>query len=112
MTTLYVAGPMTGLPEFNYPAFHAAADELRSRGYTVLNPADNKPESNDPTWADWMRLGLGQVLQADGVALLDGWTKSKGALLEYHVADRLGLPCLHVNAWLHITDLPHPQGMG
>jgi len=38
---IYIAGPMTGLPEFNYPAFNAAAEYLRSLGHHVENPADN-----------------------------------------------------------------------
>ena len=34
---VYVAGPMTGLPEFNYPAFFAAEEYLRSHGAKVMN---------------------------------------------------------------------------
>ena len=32
---VYVAGPMTGLPDFNYPAFNAEAQRLRGLGYQV-----------------------------------------------------------------------------
>lgn len=38
---VYVAGPMTGIPDFNYPAFNAVADQLRAQGYEVENPADH-----------------------------------------------------------------------
>lgn len=41
MRRLYLAGPMTGLPDFNYPAFHAAAAAWRAAGWTVANPAEN-----------------------------------------------------------------------
>ena len=37
---IYVAGPMTGHPELNFPAFHAAATELRALGHHVENPAE------------------------------------------------------------------------
>jgi Domain of unknown function (DUF4406) len=33
MIKVYLAGPMTGVPEFNFPAFHAAAAKLREEGY-------------------------------------------------------------------------------
>lgn len=33
---IYLCGPMTGLPEYNYPAFHAAAAELRAQGWHVV----------------------------------------------------------------------------
>ncbi|WP_457825134.1 DUF4406 domain-containing protein, partial [Staphylococcus aureus] len=36
MTRIYVAGPMSGLPELNFPAFHAAAAELRAQGFDVV----------------------------------------------------------------------------
>lgn len=36
---VYIAGPMTGLPEFNYPTFFAAEEYLRSHGAKVMNPA-------------------------------------------------------------------------
>ncbi|ALY08894.1 deoxycytidylate deaminase [Arthrobacter phage Galaxy] len=97
---LYVAGPMTGLPDFNYPAFHSAAARLRRAGFEVLNPAENKPPCEDPGWVDWMRAALGQLLKADGVALLPGWRTSKGATVERMVARELDIPALTVPAWL------------
>lgn len=36
---IYIAGPMTGLPEFNRPNFHLMATRLEKEGYSVLNPA-------------------------------------------------------------------------
>jgi hypothetical protein len=91
---------MTGLPEFNYPAFHAAADQLRARGYKILNPAENKPAQDSPTWADWMRLALAQVLAADGLAMLPGWENSRGAQVESFVARALGLEVRPLSDWL------------
>lgn len=96
MTVLYVAGPMTGLPDHNYPAFFAAEASLREAGYEVLNPARNP----GPEWVDYMRQGLRDVLVSDGLALLPGWLTSKGARLEVRVALDLDLPCQPLGEWL------------
>lgn len=44
MTRLYIAGPMSGLPQFNFPAFHAAAIALRAAGYAIISPAETDPD--------------------------------------------------------------------
>lgn len=93
--TLYLAGPMTGLPQCNYPAFTAAAQHLRGLGYDVLNPAENTPPSCG-TWAGWMRLALAQLVRADAVAFLSGWELSAGANREREVAHWLAMPCMRV----------------
>lgn len=90
MTRVYIAGPMTGLPEFNYPAFHAAAQRLRALGFHVENPAEN-PEPPGKTWAGYMRLAIAQLVTCDTVALLPGWRASRGARLEHFLAGILGL---------------------
>ena len=104
MTTLYVAGPMTGLPEFNYPAFNAAAKMLRGFGYVVLNPVDaedHNPTPGTPQEWDWyMRHALRMVLDAEGLALLPGWENSRGARLEVQVAQSLGQPCRALEEWV------------
>lgn len=87
---LYLAGPMSGLPELNYPAFHAAAAVLRGRGFTVLNPAEN-PAPDCGTWRGYMRMALRQLAQADWVAMLPRWERSRGARIEYRLARELGL---------------------
>lgn len=81
---------MSGLPGFNYPAFNAAAEQLRALGFEVENPADN-PEPPCGSWSGWMRLGLAQLLRCDAVLLLEGWRGSRGARLEQMVAASLGL---------------------
>ena len=47
---IYVAGPMTGHPQLNFPAFHTEAARLRALGYEVVNPA----ELNADPGADWL----------------------------------------------------------
>ncbi|HRW03436.1 MAG TPA: DUF4406 domain-containing protein, partial [Tetrasphaera sp.] len=89
---VYLSGPMTGLPDFNRPAFHAAAAALRAQGYVVINPAE-VDLGPDATWADYMRVHLAEIARrVTQVFVLPGWESSRGAQLEVHVARSLGLP--------------------
>jgi len=90
---IYIAGPMTGLPELNFPAFHAAAAHLRALGHDAVNPAEI---NLDPTagWVTCMRQDLAQLVTCDAIFLLDGHQNSRGARLELHVARELGLMVL------------------
>ncbi len=91
---IYISGPMSGLPDFNYPAFHDASAQWRAAGYEVLSPAElDLAETTDLTWEDYLRRDLRMLLDCDAIALLDGWENSRGAALEYHVATALGLRC-------------------
>ena len=86
----YIAGPMTGLPDLNFPAFHERAAELRAAGFEVENPAEINA---DPTvgWEACMRHDIPRLCTCDVVLLLPGWQKSRGARLEAHIAHELGL---------------------
>jgi hypothetical protein len=93
MKRVYIAGPMTGLPDFNYPAFNRAAGALRAKGYHVENPADN-PIPPCGTWKGYMRMAIAQLVTCDTVALLPGWSDSKGAKVEHQLALDLDLQVL------------------
>lgn len=90
MKKIYIAGPMTGLPDNNYPAFHAAAVQLRAQGHMMADPAENEAPSCG-TWLGYMRLALAQLILCDAVHLLPGWSRSRGAMVEFTLAKGLGL---------------------
>ncbi|MCG8292272.1 DUF4406 domain-containing protein [Pseudomonas entomophila] len=94
MKRIYISGPMSGLPELNYPAFNAVAELLRAEGFEVENPAEN-PEPECRTWAGYMRLALVQLSRCEALLLLPGWFDSKGARLELYIARQLGLQVAH-----------------
>lgn len=102
MRRIYLAGPMTGYDNFNFPTFNAEADRLRALGFDVKNPADHGM-IDGYGWADYMRLDIAQLVTCDAIALLHGWEKSKGATIEHRLAVDLGLAVLSAKA---ITEGP------
>jgi len=91
----YLSGPMTGIPEYNFPAFHEAAAVLRQRGYNILNPAELKRsiEDNVPR-SFYLRGDLKELLDCQGIILLPGWEFSRGAELELGIARQLDFDVL------------------
>lgn len=94
----YLSGPMSGLPEYNYPAFDRAAERLRAKGYTVVTPTEVGPNLEAKYGAERFSLSYQQYVSANIIALLDcnaiillpGWRNSRGAKLERHIAMVLG----------------------
>jgi hypothetical protein len=85
---VYIAGPMSGWPQYNYPTFWYAASRFRAHGFKVLNPAE-LPKLDD--WSSYMREGIKMVAQASHIFLLEHWRRSRGARLEFALARNLGL---------------------
>ena len=94
---LYLAGPMSGLPFLNFPAFHKAASNMRTIGYEVINPAELVPDPK-AKWEDAMRADIAALVTCDRIALLPGWEKSRGATLEHHIATALGMKPIFLTA--------------
>lgn len=89
MKKVYVAGPMTGYPELNYPAFHATAEKLRGMGYEVVSPAELNPITTP--YREAMLNDIKALVECDHILMLQGWQASKGATLEHHIASVLGI---------------------
>jgi len=89
----YLSGPMTGIPEWNFPAFHSAAADLRAKGWTIVSPAELTTDTSK-SWHECLRTDLRALCDCEGLILLPGWEHSNGAHLELHVAHRLGLKIL------------------
>lgn len=122
MARVYIAGPMRGYAEFNFPAFDAARDLGLSLGWDVTSPADLDREadgekattSEKPDWngsVDTRPYVIRDVavLTAftpgeDAIALLPGWQKSVGATAEVAVARWVGLKILDATTFEPFVD--------
>lgn len=110
MKRIYLAGPMSGLPGLNFPAFNREAARLRALGYVVVNPAEINdgapalpfasmtPCEQRAHWRSAMRADIPAMLTCDALALLHGWERSRGAQLEKHIAGELDMEvCMAVD---------------
>ena len=99
---VYIAGPMRGLPDFNYPKFNDYAAIYRSVGWEVENPAEigakfGTPEqinADDALLAEVMAADLHALADCDAIFLLQDWNKSSGARREMAAAIANGLKIL------------------
>lgn len=94
---IYLAGPMTGYPEHNYPAFRDTAAWLRSKGHYVYSPHERLPQTDgDRVGTVELRQAFNDYcrficLEADTIVLIPGWKESRGAKAEHQLAINCGL---------------------
>ena len=95
---------MTGIPQFNIPAFDEATETLRSQGHTIISPAerdtyetrkgalasktgDHSDLSGAETYGDMLARDM-KILadEVGGIVFLPGWHESRGAKTEAYIA--------------------------
>jgi len=106
MNRVYLSGPMTGLPNHNFPAFHDAATELRSMGLEVVNPAEINAIPGALPWEQCLRNDIKALCDCDAIILLPGWESSSGAHLELHIAHRVGMKIARIQEHYTLWDDP------
>ena len=90
---VYISSKMTGLPNYNYPAFYKKAMELRNMGFEVLNPAEiGDKYGTHLTTSFYRRKNLEMLLQADILFIFGDVENSKGVEFEKLIARDLSLP--------------------
>ena len=97
---IYIAGPMRGIPESNFPAFDEAESRWRAAGHTPFSPAQvDRALKYDPKYDETptmlrhvIQMDIACIMAADALALLPGWEKSRGSTVELSLAQFLGLP--------------------
>jgi hypothetical protein len=109
---IYIAGPMTGHPEWNFPAFHAAAGAWRAAGWEVVNPAEAFGGATDLPYRDYVRHDLEVLQTCDAIAMLPGWDGpgARGSVWEHEVArGLLGLTAYDAARPVPPPDLPRAE---
>ena len=104
--TAYLSGPMSGIKDFNYPAFHANAAFLRNSGWDVLSPAELDADlginadmvMTEEIYLDIIKHDYAALIKSDAIAFMPGWEKSRGAKLESDFANVLKLDRYRVDA--------------
>ena len=99
---VYIAGPMRGYKDYNFPAFYKAEEALYHMGAEPINPARLDENSGfDPTKdkvtrkmkEQFIRRDVEAVMACDSLVALKGWRKSQGATVEVQLAQWRGIPC-------------------
>lgn len=108
---LYLAGPMTGIELYNFPAFDAARDQLEATGYEVISPADldrangidGTRKLTDAELAAALRRDFAAIETCGGIALMSGWEDSVGTSKEIRHGIDLGLTLSSVRSWVELA---------
>lgn len=120
---LYMAGQMTDIPDLNWPAFDQAAAEWRADGHTVINPAEMDREMgiDSTVWETLDERGRNSLMrkvfaadftalcQCDGIVLLPGWEKSRGARVELSIAQLLRMQVFDAHNGNRMRHLEHTE---
>jgi len=106
MATAYIAGPMRGYRDYNFPAFDTARDLISSWGIDVISPADLDRDNGivpDPNGEVTQRLlrdclgrDIAKLVECDLLILLQGWRSSRGAVAEHATAIAIGIPVVEL----------------
>ena len=98
--TIYIAGPMRGHDDGNYPAFYEAEKLLTAKSiWNTVNPARMDEETSGGygtvNYKDALKRDLDEIFEADAMYMLRGWEKSEGARVEHALAIYLGLSLMY-----------------
>lgn len=95
--TYYLAGPMSGYPEYNFPLFEAVTAVLHSAKISILSPHEidhgETPETRGSLpYQTYIDAGIKMLEACQGIILLPGWPQSSGSCNELSRSIDLGMP--------------------
>lgn len=97
--SVYICGPITGMPDLNRLEFNRAEVQLNALGFQAINPhvickdiVASHEGSPEELWQKCMRNDIQHMLRCDLVVLLNGWSNSRGAMIEAKLAKDVAIP--------------------
>jgi len=90
----YICGPITGARDGNRALFEDGCKQAKGLGYEPVNPHDNGVPSS-ATWSAHMRADIKMLCDCEAILMLPGWFSSRGASLEYDLAEALEIDVLY-----------------
>ena len=102
MEQIYLCGPVSGRPkEEAFKHFERIENKIikSTQGtdlkFFIHNPMKFVPADIN-SWTEEMKICVAALTVCDGIALLKGWQKSKGANIELKLAQELQIPVVYV----------------
>ena len=107
MKRIYLCGPVTGRIHYE------AANHFKKIGIRLIRSSETSVDvsnpmvfcSSDLNWINAMKTCVRELITCHGIALLQGWQKSKGAAIELKLAQDLHIPVVFVETPLDFLGL-------
>lgn len=100
--TIYVCGPITNIPENNFPAFKKVQEVLDSEAISNIIPHEifDGIDTKDFTHNDFMKYCVSHLAFCDKVITLKGWESSVDATMEVRIARAMGKEVINADVFL------------
>jgi hypothetical protein len=91
---IYISGKISGIEEDAKVNFEIAENIIRAMGHEPVNPFKLR-HKKDATWEDYMKKDIRELTKCEAIWMLPDWKKSRGAVVEYFLAQKLKLQVIH-----------------
>ena len=92
---IYLSGKISGTDlTHTRKRFSSVADKLQVLGYEVTNPLCNGLPETAP-WEEYIAKDIINLIDCEGIYMLQGWEDSQGARIEHAVAKEIGLKVMY-----------------